>query len=228
MKSFGLALCFVFLVGPVFAQVGINTSYRFNNARDWNLLNPANGSVTELPGDNFAFGLDYAIRLKGLRLEIVPEANYARYQVRETDFGQLNQQTFSGFLNFNLYVLDLKGDCDCPTFRKSGNVAAKGLYLSLSPGISLFDSEIAMLNGTLLRGRALAPSLALGFGLDLGLSEKLTITPFGGFRYFPEARWFGLEEALLLDPTIINYQTNNESPISQIYAGLRLGFHLSR
>jgi hypothetical protein len=228
MKSFGLALGFLFLVGPVFAQLGVNASYRFNNAREWNLLNPANGSVTELPSDNVAFGIDYAIRFKGLRLEIVPEANYARYQVNETDFGQLNQQTFSGFLNFNLYLLDLKGDCDCPTFRKSGNVVAKGLYLTLSPGFTVFEGKIEMLNGTRLSSRTYAPSLAAGFGVDLGLSEKLTITPFGGFRYYPEARWFGLEEALLLDPTIINYQTNNKSPISQIYAGLRLGFHLSR
>ena len=224
MAKIGLLLFFTCWVLTAHAQFGINSSFRFNNAPDWNFTSPANNRINELPGDNFAFGLDVWIPLKGVRLDFLPELNYARYDAEIIDIGKLESQMGSLFLNFNLYFLDLEGDCQCPTFSKSGSLVNKGLYLQVSPGWTVLEGKVDLDNGAKARSRSNAPSIGLGMGLDLGLSDKITLTPFGGVRYYPKARWFGLEESLKIDPTIGDLSVSNNSSLTQVYAGLRLGF----
>lgn len=228
MSKIGLLLVFSLWMGIAHAQFGINSTFRFNNAPGWNFTNPANNSINELPGNNFAFGLDVWIPLKGVRLDFLPELNYARYDAEIVDIGKLENQMGSLFLNLNLYFLDLEGDCQCPTFSKSGSLVNKGLFLQISPGWSVLEGKIDLFNGARARSRSYAPSIGLGMGLDMGLSDKITITPFGGVRYYPKARWFGLEESLEVDPSIGDLTVSNESSITQVYAGLRLGFRFDK
>jgi hypothetical protein len=228
MSRIALWFCFSLFALSAQAQFGINTSFRFNNAPGWSFSNPVNNSVNELPGNNLAFGLDVWIPIKGLRLDFLPELNYARYDAEIVDIGKLEQQMGSLFLNFNLYFLDLKGDCQCPTFSKSGSTLGKGLFLQVSPGYSVLEGKADLFSGARARGRSYAPSLGLGMGLDIGLSDKFTFTPFGGARYYPKARWFGLEEALEVDPSIGNFEVSNDSAIMQIYVGMRLGFRFDK
>jgi|GEM_PF-699818 len=207
------------------AQIGLNGGFRLNDAPKWNIVDQSNGQVSELPGSSWSAGIDYAIKLRKLRVELLPELNFSMYTVPVKDLGPMDARFYNGFLNIHIYPLDLKGDCECPTFVKRGNTLAKGLFLQLSPGYTYFTGEIDG-EAVLYRGRSTNPSVALGMGIDFGLSRFLTFSPVAGVRYFPNAIWPGIEEALARDVSLGNRTASNESPLTQIYAGVRLGLHL--
>ncbi len=220
-------LGFLLIQVSLHAQLGFHGGIQFTNAPEWNILDRSNNRVTELPGTGWSAGIDYAFRLPNTRIEFLPELHFAAYQADVIDLGDLDARFYSGFLNVNVYILDLKGDCDCPTWSKSGNTLTKGLFLQLSPGYSLIYGNVKTTE-ILYKGRSTNPSLALGAGLDLGVSERMTITPYAGVRYFPNAIWPGLEEAIARDISIGDRVTHNESPLTLIYAGIRIGVQIHR
>ncbi|MCB9291906.1 MAG: hypothetical protein H6559_02055 [Lewinellaceae bacterium] len=55
---------------------------------------------------------------------------------------QLSNTWLSLFLNANIYFLDLEGDCDCPTFSKSGGFLQKGLFLPHTLRTSWIQSKV--------------------------------------------------------------------------------------
>jgi hypothetical protein len=79
----------------------------------------------------------------------------------------------------NVYPFDFGGDCDCPTFGKQGPQLQKGFFIQLSPGYALYMpediiSEFGNKSGFTMGG---------GVGLDIGLSNLVTITPVAALRY---------------------------------------------
>lgn len=219
----GIMLLILLVGGNLAGQLGVNATYNLNDSPNWQIIDLSNNSFTELPGSGVGFGVDYWIPLRGARIELLPELNYARYQATAVDLGTLGSQFFSFFLKANLYLLDLQGDCQCPTFSKSGSTLSKGFFLQITPGVTYLDTDIQMFNGSRLLATALLPSIALGGGVDLGISDLLTLTPFGGLRLFPAANWQGLEESLRFDPSLGNRQVSNVGNLTQIFLGLRLG-----
>lgn len=209
----------------VAAQIGLHAGIRLNDAPDWNILDRSNGQVTEVPGSSWSAGIDYAIKLRKVRIEFLPELNYSMYEVQVRDLGPMDARFFNGFFNIHIYPLDLKGDCECPTFVKKGNSLAKGFFIQLSPGYTYFKGEIDS-EAVLYRGWSTNPSMAAGIGLDLGISRFLTLTPLAGLRYYPNVIWPGIEEALARDISIGDRAGSNESALTQIYAGIRLGLNL--
>jgi hypothetical protein len=228
MKKIVLIVCLGCCYFNVSAQFGVNATYNLNNAPLWTIKDLSNNNTTTLPGSGLGVGIDYWVPLKGARIELLPELNFAKYDANAVDLGALHSEFYSFFLKANLYLLDFKGDCHCPTFSKSGKAVSKGFYLQVAPGISYLKSNIAMLNGVRLYARTLVPSISLSGGLDIGISDLLTITPFGGVRIFPSANWQGLEESLRLDPSLGSRSVKNVSNLTQIFAGVRLGFRLDK
>ena len=130
------------------------------------------------------------------------------------------------FLNTNLYLFDMKGDCDCPTFSKEGPSLQKGFYLQLSPGYSYFDFNIQdNVTGFSFTDEDYAFSMGLGLGLDLGLSDFITLTPHLGARYYPSLTWETLngDRGIAFPPSV-----EAESSLMNYYAGVRLGFRFDR
>lgn len=209
------------------AQLGIQGSFRFTDAPKWDILDVSNNRSTDVPEAGWSAGLEYAFALRNTRLEFVPEANLTRYQADVLDLGALDANLISLFFNVRAYILDLKGDCQCPTFSKNGTTLTKGFYLELSPGYTMLLSNIQT-SDVLYKGRSTNPSIALGAGLDFGLSKKLTLTPFAGARYFPNAIWPGLEESIAADLSIGDKQVDNHSPLTQFYLGMRVSFNTRR
>ncbi|MEM1217192.1 MAG: hypothetical protein AAGJ82_15965, partial [Bacteroidota bacterium] len=128
--------------------------------------------------------------------------------------------------NTNFYVLDFEGDCDCPTFSKQGPGLQKGLFLQLSPGWSYFSQTLNdNLFGVQVTDNISAFNFGLGLGLDLGLSDLVTITPQVGFRYYPSVEWPALGDE---SPIILPTEIQAESSLQQLTAGLRLGIRLDQ
>ena len=205
------------------AQVGLNLGYKYNQAQDWQI---SNNSSTEnaLIGDGYSIGVDYWIPMKLYRIDFLPEVNFTQLEsveVYDLD-AQFKQQWFSFFLNTNFYLFDLEGDCDCPTFSKTGNFFEKGFFVQASPGVSYFTQSVDF-NETSFESETIAYSIGIGLGIDIGISDFFTITPMAGYRYHFPSNWDSLEAASAELPIDLSI-TGFESDVRQLYAGLRLGF----
>ncbi|HQU58294.1 MAG TPA: hypothetical protein PLU64_03840 [Saprospiraceae bacterium] len=224
-----LALLFaLFLSGAAFAQIGINATYRSNTAPDWQFVDDISKSETPILKDGYAIGLDYRIPLKGVRIDFLPELNYGHY--RTNDFGpgregKIKNDWISFFLNTNIYFLDLEGDCDCPTFSKSGGLVQKGFFFQISPGLTYLMQHIAIrdevgIDRWTQGADGTGWSLGAALGLDVGLSDLITLTPIAGFRYYFDTPWRTGRHSF---GDWNGYLKNRTSDIRQAYAGLRLG-----
>lgn len=208
----------------VSAQFGLNAGYRSNQAPEWILESVPDGNIQfDLLASGYSFGIDYWFRLKNVRVEFTPELNYALYnQTLNEDLG-LKAQTFNFFFHSNIYFLDFNNDCDCPTFSKDGNSFSKGLFLRVSPGVSLFQNELSIPESTSSEN-AIAFSVALGLGVDIGISDFLTISPIVTYRYYPGVDWTGLSAANR-DSESLQVRSESSS-IRQLHAGIRIGIRL--
>jgi hypothetical protein len=142
----------------------------------------------------FGAAIHYWMRLKNIRIEFYPELGYATGPVQgyqetistEFDFVEESMNAAWFRLPIRFYPLDFTGDCDCPTFSKQGNLVKKGFFLSLVPGvrwIQLEGNTGFQNNGALetpvsnFTRDGLSWSAGIGAGLDIGISDALTITP---------------------------------------------------
>lgn len=241
MKYIATLTFAILLSSAAFAQLGINATYRSNDAPDWAYGGSSQSYQDLLPESAIAIGLDYWIPLKAYRIDFLPELNFSRMSntiilrapeiiVAPDQEAMLENTWLSFFLNTNIYFLDLEGDCDCPTFSKSGGAFQKGLFLQVSPGITWMNNQ-AETGGNKSESGNFAYSIGAGLGLDIGLSDLITLTPFAGYRYYLPTRWENLDvfkfpEVPIDPPPAENEVRNEESSLRQAYAGLRLGLRL--
>lgn len=156
------------------------------------------------------------------RIEFLPELHFAAYQADVIDLGDLDARFYSGFLNVNVYLLDLKGDCDCPTWSKSGNTLTKGLFLQLSPGYSLIYGNVKTTE-VLYKGRSTESKPCAGRrtgpgGFQANDHHALCRRPVFSQRHLART-----EESIARDISIGDRVTHNESPLTLIYAGIHIG-----
>lgn len=224
MKKATLVCGLLLTCASVFAQFGITSRYQINEAKDWKITY-ADQTTEKILGDAPAIGVDYWFRLKNYRVEFLPELSFSNYnnkfQIFENISREVNINTYNLFLNTNFYVFDFLGDCDCPTWSKQGSFAQKGFFLQVSPGVSYFQQEVKTERPASFESNALALSLGVGMGLDIGITDLITFTPMVGARYFPKVEWASLDQ---FDDGLLIKIKNPESSISQLYAGARLGF----
>lgn len=145
----------------------------------------------ELYGTDFydasvGFAFDYWLRLKNYRWEMVPTLSANFGQGIETDAifsnTEVNMWASKFHIKNNLYILDFKNDCDCPTFSKQSGWFSKSFFLQVSPGIS-YHKLTANAEGldTNLNDSRFQAELGLGAGFDFGISDLITISPY--FNY---------------------------------------------
>ncbi|NBC06465.1 MAG: hypothetical protein GVY26_04660 [Bacteroidetes bacterium] len=203
------------------AQLGIRAGYNMNDAPDW-VFEGDFTSQADLLSDGYSFGIDYWLPMQSYRVDFLPELNYGRF----TENALTEAQWFSFFLNTHFYFLDFEGDCDCPTFSKSGGAFQKGLFFQLSPGVTYQNATVNELENEDTEG-FWSYSIGAGLGLDIGVSDFFTITPIVSYRYFLPSDWqaLGIYEN---DDPLLPQVRSSESAINQIYTGVRLGFRFDQ
>lgn len=228
---FSLLVVSLFIPNLVKAQFGINAGYQVNQIDGW-VLN-TNGTSAEISGNGLSLGIDYWFRLKDKRIEFLPELNYSSFEsvlfqnngvIDEIGF---NIDFFSFYFNTNIYLLDLLNDCNCPTFSKQNDFFKKGFFIQVSPGLTLPNFEYT--NTQESQTGSLQANIGLGLGLDIGLTDLVTLTPLIRARYQPNVKW----NASFPDPNDLSNPDVNppmiatpEANIWQYYAGIRLGIRL--
>jgi hypothetical protein len=160
----------------VSAQLGVVANANFNDTRS-TFFDGQEGPDPQELENGWEVGLNYWFRLPQKRIEFMPTVYYAA-----TEFtGGLGQGfTEAGFqFKVNIYPFDFGGDCDCPTFGKQGPQLQKGFFFQVAPGYALYMPEDSFVEYENKSGFTMAAAV----GLDIGLSNLVTITPVAGIRY---------------------------------------------
>lgn len=213
---FLLPLFLVFLSSELlFGQFGVTILHKWMNAPNWGdyFENPT--GKNPYPVQTRAFGFDYWFRAKNKRVEFTPEVSYEKYEHR-FDRGSVKHTFYNFGFNVNIYPFDFEGDCDCPTWSKQGDFFSKGFFIQLSPGVSLLQNEYSDSHSDSNNENAIVVFFGIGAGLDIGLSDFLTVTPLVRLNYAPSVSWPGF------------HPQNRESSILQTAVGIRLGLRLDQ
>jgi hypothetical protein len=227
MRNLSLCLFLILgVTGSAFAQFGISAHYTHTDfAADYDPQYQNREWNTDRPTAGYRVALDYWFRLKKPRIEFLPTFSFTQGSGFElldngTSLGQLSYQHWSFFLNTNIYLFDLAGDCGCPTFSKEGPALQKGLFLQIGPGFtrerSRFEEPL-----TTTTSNSSHWGVQAGLGLDIGLNELVTITPLIGLRYYPQG------PALYDAPRDPDITELAEPRVWQYFGGLRLGFRFN-
>ena len=226
--NYFLTLVFINMAIVANAQFGIYGGYSINQGPDIQYTTSGGNQVTEsLIEDGPVLGLDYWIRLKNYRIEFQPQVQYSQFS--KTLIGEdfdIDSRILGLFLNTNIYLFDLEGDCDCPTFSKGGNTLQKGFFLQLSPGVLNYNIKETNQDGVELEADQTTYSIGVGIGLDIGVSDLVTITPSLGWRIMPGMDWNQIVDDLgkISSWTIVDPEEN----FQQILAGIRIGIRLDQ
>lgn len=210
-----LMLLFCFFGAILKAQIGLSYGYIQQEHTAWNqillekgLLSPEETFLSE----GHRLSLEYWFRLPKQRIEFYPELNIS---IQESSFSdelssfQTNFQaiTYGLDLKTQIYFLDFKGDCDCPTFSKNDPIVQKGTYLLLSPGAYIQNRSFDSVSQTFSieqDNQAINLKLGVGIGLDIGITDLITLSPFYLFELHQTTEWDELmslpQSTITIDP----------------------------
>lgn len=225
MKRLIIFTFFIFATNAVSAQFGLHAGVRLNADNNWKQYFPN----SEFLENGYSVGIDYWFRLKNRRVEFTPELAFTNFQqeiiTSLDDAVMAKSRVYSLLLNTNIYFLDLDNDCNCPTWSKSNDLIKSGLFLQLTPGVNYFQNSLEYSSESSSVSNYVF-SLGAGLGLDIGLSNLVTITPKVGFHYLFNASWNDL--SLLSETPVPIDKAGETTDLKQFYAGLRIGIRLDK
>ncbi len=220
---------FLLMSQTITAQVGVTGSYFTQRIPEWETAIVGNGTSNRILEKGYSVGVDFWMKpLEEWRLELYPEiviGNSTSELISGSNTESLDLKTVGFNLNMNIYLLNFKSDCDCPTFSKQESFFEKGLFLQLSPGFHYLDGAYEIDNSFDIQRSTMndwVPHLGIGLGLDIGIMDFITITPIVKYSQFLNASWDGLL-------TTVNEPTNSivlgseDSNINRFSAGIHLG-----
>ena len=219
----------VFIGQSVYGQIGIRTKYLKNGIDDnqTNFISKV-GSIDDALSTGYGLGIDFWVRLKTKRVEFLPELgiNYSQTSF-ETEITQYSLDYNYLYFNLNtlIYPMDFEGDCDCPTFSNQSTLIKKGFYFELSQGVgyytSHYDSSLPTVSNP--EGEtntatldAFSYKIGVAVGLDIVLSNLLTINPYAMYNYH-----FGREYDIPVGKLSTLIDSNSGNIMSQLELGLR-------
>lgn len=179
-------LPFLFLIShQADAQVGVYAAWnqlQFNEKNDQNT-----DQFLSLSG--VTAGIDYWFRLRNVRVEFKPGLAYTRLKAEDQPalFQSAEAEWWHLVLSGRVYPLSFYDDCKCPTFSKRSGFFKDGFFLSVTPQLirSETTTQLAQPEFHQIDHSELFLLIDVGAGLDIGLSDRFTLTPEVRLRYAP-------------------------------------------
>lgn len=228
LKQFSLLFISLLFLVQSHAQIGITGAYFQQQIPEWETAVFGNNSSDDLLKTGYSVGVDYWLKpLENYRVELYPEVlfNSATTYTRNIEIESYELVSLGFNLNTNIYVLNIESDCDCPTFSKQESFFEKGFFIQIAPGIHYFKGKYNPPGGSAdpnMQMTDIAPKLGLGLGLDIGISDFITITPIVKYNRYFNVEWDGLLR-MINEPTSSIVLGSNTSNINQFYAGIHVG-----
>lgn len=225
MKKLSVLIVALMIAMAGYGQFGMTGGYQVISSEAWQMaiaetqgLMLTNNRITH----GGAIGVDYWFRLKNKRIEFLPELRASRTKfivdaiigngnTGEVKEFKLDIDNYSFNFNTHIYPFDFDGDCDCPVWSKEGPSFSKGFFIRISPSIGLWRAAEDYLN-FMGSNSDWHTSVGVGAGMDIGLSDLLTITPI------VEHRWHSSE--------VIGGLSEEGQNYTNWFAGIRLGIRL--
>lgn len=160
-----IPILFIFTFSGYFARAQFSLESRFHFA-------PTSSVDEETMGNHLDFSAHYWTRLRDARIEFQPGIIYQYYL--SSNFAD---HALGITIPTHFYILDMLNDCDCPTFSKNDYLVEKGFFIRLAPSfIRPFADKDLWSNPGIAEGE-------IGIGLDVGLSDLVTITPLLEYKH---------------------------------------------
>ncbi|MBK8699142.1 MAG: hypothetical protein IPN29_06215 [Saprospiraceae bacterium] len=204
-------------------QVGIRYGYGSSSFDGWegHAYRLIDVSRTDFLNRNMHFGVDYWFRLKKRRIEFLPELSYTRFSSSTVTDINYALSSANFYFNVQVYLLDLQEDCDCPTFSKQGPTLNKGFFVHIAPSVRYFMQK-AESTALSLTGNTLGFGIRGGIGLDIGLSDFITITPMLNVERTTRLDWKNLTLVTEPDQPVQTISSDHSAFSGAIRLGLRL------
>ncbi len=226
MKKLWATVIFISLCFISNAQFSVSAKYGINSFPEWEEIFLDGGlDQDDFIGDGFEYGFSYWFRLKNYRVEFLPEVSYQNlsHTLSNNTATQFEKESFFFTFNTQFYTLDIEGDCNCPTWGKDGSFIEKGFFVGVSPGIGYHNLSSQLMGPSIetapVEVKKWAFRLGVSAGLDIGILEWLTLTPYATLNYTPALTWDGLENI-----AIGTQPGDQATKIWQVQPGLRLAF----
>lgn len=232
MKKAVLGLLLLAFGYTTHAQLGFSAGYSNFNFSDWETqIRQEFGSGAQLFELGSRVGVNYRLPLKDVRIEFLPSIEYATAlssSFTSTGQGQILTETydldiFGAYLKAKVYPFSFKADCTCPTFHQGGQFFEKGFFLMGLAGIERVATQYALEGGdesSTASNDEWRPSFGGGLGIDIGLSDFLTLSPFVTAQFSTDF------DGTHLFPNAIN--DNGTSDLFQLFGGINLTIQLNR
>lgn len=202
------------------AQWGLNLRYSSNDFTDWSDISTQvnGGPIFE---NHFEVGVDRWFKPGTMRAEYMLEASFGRASTSLTPPGFSTAGVYTNTMfglgsKSNIYIFDFFGDCDCPTFTKQGTFFKKGFFLQWNAKVNYWLKDANFF----VRGdNGVTVDVGGGIGIDIGISDLITISPVITYHYFPWITWrqYGLQHGR----TIQNL--NDKITATMFKFGFRIG-----
>lgn len=175
-----------------FSQFGFRARANFENHQTLEkAIADIGGSTISLGKPGYGAGVDYWFTLKKKRIEFLPELSYSYSGNFIDNATEASFNRYSFQIHTQIYALDLNEDCNCPTFAKQGPSINKGFFIHFTPGVSYQqfaftldkNSPSSEINQK-IKSNQILWSAGIGLGLDLGLSELITLTPMASYYFY--------------------------------------------
>lgn len=232
MKNLLIAFTLLFIsTNFLIAQIGVSGAYSSISTPGWEDIK--NSENVNSYNNGYTIGIDYWTRLENYRVEFLPELSYSRFD-NEFDGTPLVPFAATGDLsilafafNTQIYLFDIEGDCNCPTFGKEGGFFNKGFYFMVGPGVSLVNQEdvveVGLEASETVSDSTVRLLLSAGAGLDIGITRSITLTLFGKFKWHSADEWLGLNTVIERSPNQNNFD-DTSSVITQFEPGLKIHY----
>lgn len=228
MRLFLASLAFFLFSNTTFAQLqgGLSGAYFVQTIPEWETAVFGNRSNERLLESGFAQEVDLKIAgFENYRIQFHLNAGtaFSKTSLESRSF-ELRQIDLS--LSSKIFLLSLEADCDCPTFSRDAGLLEKGFYVEFIAGASSYNAKLSDVYEVNDKGFGL--KLGLGMGIEIGINDQITVSPYVRYNRFLNNEWTGLQAGIAdLDNSELN-NGSDISPINQISGGIRLGISLDR
>jgi hypothetical protein len=214
-KHWFFAVLLLLFSTSLFGQFGFSYRYQMPKADDWEqALIETYDLATE--GSSFLeeghlVAVHYWFRLPNARVEFLPEIQFGlmdkEYATNtdQTDLFSLRQLGLA--LNIQVYPFDFYGDCNCPTFSKTDPLFKKGFFIQAAPLFSFFQNTHKS-EPQSYQTETTAFGYYIGAGLDIGLSDLITLTPHLGRSQYFDVEWQSLAPPFVGEPLGEDVESN--------------------
>lgn len=223
MKLFTFVITLMFFITAANAQLDFVLQYERPKYPDWEqMVNETYPDSDRFLEHAYYAGAAYRLYPFSVRLGFIPELgiHYGNYE-RSHDVSPANYSIFqvSFALPIQFFPMDLYGDCNCPTFGRQNDFLKKALFLKFVPGVSYQQMDYSYIDEETAQN--LSYSLGAGLGLNIALSNVITLAPEVAYHRLFSMEWDGFS-AFHEQPG-----SSDKSLGSRITAGLRFSLYFN-